>query len=56
MIAARQGATSTLLPDGKVLIAGGVESTGPDSMGSEEIYDPHLRAFRATGSMAVTRV
>lgn len=39
MIEARYWATATLLPDGKVLVAGGVRS-GSDLLASAELYDP----------------
>jgi hypothetical protein len=39
MIEARYYATATLLPDGKVLVAGGVRS-GSDLLASAELYDP----------------
>lgn len=50
------GVTATLLPDGKVLVAGG--STGCDSpcyTASAEIYDASTRRFILTGSMTVPR-
>ena len=49
MIAARAGHTAPLLPDGKVLIAGG------DDAGSAELYDPSTGTFTATGSMTTPR-
>ena len=48
MTVARTGHTSTLLVDGRVLIAGG----GADSA---EIYDPATASFTPTGGMAVSR-
>jgi hypothetical protein len=48
MTIARSGHTATLLPDGKVLVAG-----GPNE--SAELYDPESGTFSATGSMIVAR-
>ena len=55
MGAARAGATATLLPDGRVLVAGGT-SDGKASLGSAELYDPRSETFSATGSMVTPRV
>jgi hypothetical protein len=55
---ARSRATATLLPNGKVLIAGGVD-TGGGALASAELFDPSgndgTGAFSATGSLAAAR-
>jgi hypothetical protein len=52
---ARNYHTATLLKDGRVLIAGGLDSTGYNALSSAEIYDPATDTFAATGSMATVR-
>jgi len=49
----RYGHTATLLPDGKVLVAGGDSSS--DYLASAEVYDPALGTWSATGSMTTGR-
>jgi hypothetical protein len=52
--------TATLLPNGKVLIAGGARDISPNGqylpVASAELYDPSSGTFTATGSMATSRV
>jgi len=50
---ARQEQTATLLPDGRVLIAGGMTANTP--LSSTEIYDPAANAFRPAVSMTIAR-
>jgi hypothetical protein len=47
---ARAGHTATLLPSGKVLVAGG------NQINSAELYDPNTATWSATGSLNVSRV
>jgi hypothetical protein len=48
MTTAREGATATLLGDGRVLVAGG---GNPSATTSAELYDPASGRWSATGSM-----
>jgi Kelch motif/Galactose oxidase, central domain len=55
MLEPRSGHTATLLPNGKVLITGGMRRN-QDFYRSAELYDPVTGKFRATGSMFHARV
>lgn len=55
MTTPRAGATATLLPDGRVLVAGGVATAVPVTLSSAELYDPASGTFSPTASMAQTR-
>jgi len=55
MLEPRSGHSATLLPNGKVLIAGGMRRN-QDFYNSAELYDPATGEFASTGSMAVATV
>src|SRR6266436_761280 len=45
--------TATLLPNGMVLVAGGVDSSG--NFASAELYDPMSGSWTVTGSLNIAR-
>src|SRR5215471_16829258 len=55
MLQPRSGHSATLLPDGRVLIAGGMRRN-QDFYKSAELYDPATRKFAPTGEMNERRV
>ena len=55
MSAPRSGHTATLLPNGKVLIAGGMRRN-QDFYRSAELFDPGTGTFHTTGEMLMARV
>ncbi|HEY2531401.1 MAG TPA: Ig-like domain-containing protein, partial [Xanthobacteraceae bacterium] len=62
LLTQRAGHTATLLPSGKILVAGGSDSGGNvanvapyNAVGSAELYDPTTGSWSATGSLAVPR-
>jgi Bacterial Ig-like domain (group 2)/Kelch motif/Galactose oxidase, central domain len=55
MSTARQDHTATLLPNGTVLVAGGVYYYGLAPLASAEIYNPATGAWTVTGSMSTAR-
>jgi uncharacterized repeat protein (TIGR02543 family) len=50
----RRGHTATLLPDGKVLVAGGIDNTGW-RVSSAELYDPVVGDWATSGPMHTAR-
>jgi hypothetical protein len=55
MLEPRSGHSATLLPDGRVLIAGGMRRN-QEFYRSAEIYDPTTGKFQRTGEMGMARV
>jgi len=55
LITARTGNTATLLPDGQVLVAGGITSPFDTILASAELYNPATGTFSTTGSMTTAR-
>src|SRR5579859_900105 len=54
MRAARMSMTATLLPNGKVLVAGG-QTAASDALGSSELYNPATGSFSLTGKLITPR-
>jgi N-acetylneuraminic acid mutarotase len=54
--AARRSHTATLLPNGKVLVAGGDNSFDDSILKSAELYDPATGAWTVTGSLNKPRL
>src|SRR6185295_10066788 len=48
LVTARFGHTATLLPNGKVLVVGGINNNA--AVASAELYDPFTGMWRPTGS------
>jgi N-acetylneuraminic acid mutarotase len=53
---ARLGHTTTLLPNGKVLVVGGCNDAGCPGLDSAELYDPITGTWRLTGAPNFDRV
>jgi large repetitive protein len=51
MATARYAHTTTLLPDGRVLVAGGYGTNSPYNLSSAELYDPVAGTWRTTSPM-----
>ena len=56
MTTARQEDTTTLLPNGTVLVTGGAAAPGLVPLASAELYNPVTGTFSLTGSMTTTRI
>ncbi|HEX2093960.1 MAG TPA: kelch repeat-containing protein [Longimicrobiaceae bacterium] len=59
MLSPRAAHTATLLPDGRVLVAGGCTAAGCEpgrGSATAELYDPETRAFRSAGRTSGTRI
>ncbi len=54
--AARRSHTATLLPSGKVLVAGGDNGFDDPILNSAELYDPADETWRYTGSLNIPRL
>ena len=55
MVFARREHTATLLPNGRVLVAGGLNTESSTTLRSAEIYDPNTGAWSLTESMSEAR-
>src|SRR6516162_4063104 len=53
MAVARRGHTATVLADGRVLIVGGLDASGP--LSTAEIFDPTQKTFTSAGKMVHAR-
>ncbi len=53
LVHGRMGHTATLLPDGRVLVVGGMDADG--AIAAAELYDPSTETFAVTGSLATAR-
>jgi WD40 repeat protein len=56
MANARYGHTATLLPNGKVLVAGGINAWPASYTATAEIYDPTTGLWSTAGTMAYPRI
>jgi hypothetical protein len=51
----RESHSATVLPDGRILIAGGPDAPAQELIGQAEVWDPATRTFSPTGSMVTAR-
>jgi hypothetical protein len=54
MVSARSNSTATLMPDGNVLVAGGLDGAG-HALASAEVYEPATGTWALTESMSTPR-
>ena len=55
MATARYAPAATLLPNGKVLVSGGLDTFAAAALSTAELYDPATGTFTPTGSMGTAR-
>ncbi|PYQ03338.1 MAG: hypothetical protein DMF82_13455 [Acidobacteria bacterium] len=55
MTTTRSSHTATLLPNGKVLVTGGLGAGQSSTLSSAELYDPATGMWTLTGSMMTMR-
>jgi hypothetical protein len=56
LVEPRWAMANALLPDGRVLLAGGIDIASDDPLTSAEVFDPETMTFSPTGSMLEPRL